>query len=100
MNGGISLVRTHQGRELAEHLTAPDLHGADLGDVTRRRRAAGGLQVDDDERELPQLAHRTLGGRDRIVEQQLEGSRRTRGRQRGARVRHGRTVGATTDKTG
>ncbi len=43
-----------QGRELAEHLTAPDLHRPDLGDGLRQRRSTGGLQVDHDEGDLTQ----------------------------------------------
>ena len=48
------LARVDQGRELAEHLAAAHLDRADLGDRLRRGRAAGGLQVDDDEGDLAQ----------------------------------------------
>ena len=43
-----------EGLELAEHLPAADLDRADLGDRAVLRRAAGGLQVDDDERDVRQ----------------------------------------------
>ena len=53
-------LRVHQGGELADHLAAADLDRADLGDRvvaavrTGLGAAAGGLQVDDDERDVPQ----------------------------------------------
>ena len=53
-----------QGLELAEHLAAADLHRADLGDRAVLRRAAGRLEVDDDERHVrqpgPELLDRHL----------------------------------------
>ena len=44
----------HERLELAEHLPAADPDGADLGDRAVLRGAAGGLQVDDDERDVGQ----------------------------------------------
>ena len=43
-----------QGGELAELFPAADLDRADLGDAVSVRRAAGGLEVEDDERDRPQ----------------------------------------------
>ena len=59
-------ARVDQGLELTEHLAAPDLHGADLGDHrTGGGRAARGLEVDHAERDVaqrpPQLVERALG---------------------------------------
>jgi hypothetical protein len=51
----------HERLELAEHLAAAHLDRADLGDAGVDRCAAGGLEVDDDERDVDQL-HRVLPG--------------------------------------
>lgn len=48
MNAGIGVVAA-PGLELAQHLTAAHLHGADLGDVAVAWTAAGGLEVHHDE---------------------------------------------------
>jgi hypothetical protein len=52
--------------QLTEHLAATYLDGADLGDATRRGGAAGGFEVDDDERHFAQrdaqLIKRALDG--------------------------------------
>jgi hypothetical protein len=58
----------HQGLELPEHLPGAYLDGADLGDAALLGRAAGGLQVDDDERDLTQR-------RPELVESGLDGHR-------------------------
>ena len=58
--------RVDQGLELPEHLAAAYLDRPDLGDPGVGRGAAGGLQVDDDERDLEQrraqLVQRGLHG--------------------------------------
>ena len=59
---GDRLARTHQGLELAQHLAAADLDGPDLGDRRRGRAAAGGLQVDDDERHVVQWRAEVVQG--------------------------------------
>ena len=51
-------ARVHERVEPAEQLTAPQLQRADLGDPVEAGRAAGGLEVDDDERDL---GERVLG---------------------------------------
>ena len=56
-----------EGLELAEHLAAADLDGADLRDLLGARLAAGRLEVEDDERHLvqrrPELVEAELHGR-------------------------------------
>ena len=60
------LGRVDQGLELAEHLAAAHLDRADLGDAALGRAAAGGLEVDDDERDVGE------GGAE-VVERGLDG---------------------------
>ena len=55
-------ARVHERVEPAEQLTAAQLQRADLGDAVERRRAAGGLEVDDDERDLRERGRRVSGG--------------------------------------
>jgi len=55
-------VRAHQRLELAEHLAGLHLHRADLGDLAVGRRAAGGLEVDDDERDLAERGPELVEG--------------------------------------
>ena len=55
-------ARVDQGLELAEHLAAADLHRADLGDRAVLRRAAGGLEVDDDEGDVGQRRAQVVDG--------------------------------------
>ncbi len=47
--GGMGATGIDEGGELADHLAAPDLHGADLGDAVACGIGPGGLEVDDDE---------------------------------------------------
>lgn len=64
-------ARAHQGVELADHLAAADLHRPDLGDLVAVGAAAGGLEVDHDERGGDQrhadLVQRALDGHGRHV---------------------------------
>ena len=53
--------RVDEGLELAEHLTAPDLDRADLGDHVGLG-AAGGLQIDDAERHLREVGTKIIEG--------------------------------------
>ena len=54
ISGGMRAAGIDQRRELAEHLAAAHLDRADLGDRLGVGAAAGGLQVDHDEGDLPQ----------------------------------------------
>ena len=98
-------ARVDQRLELAEHLAAADLHRADLGDHRPALgRAAGGLEVDDTERDVAQRAAqlvesalrlppggRTLdrsGGTAGHVVDARSGHRQTPGRRAGYARRH------------
>jgi hypothetical protein len=67
IDGGV-----HQRGERAEALAAAQLHRPDLGDPVVRRRAAGRLDVDDDEGDVaqrgPEVVERSLHPR-MVVEQ-------------------------------
>ena len=52
ISGGIGRAGVDERLERAEALAAADLDRADLGDAARLRRAAGGLEVDDAERDV------------------------------------------------
>ena len=74
------MARVDQRLQLAEHLAAAHLDRADLGDAGVLRAAAGRLEVDDDERDVPQRGAE-------LLERGLElGARRPR---RAGRGRHG-----------
>ncbi len=49
--GGNHAAGFDQGGEFPEHLAAADLYRSDFGDTGLGRRTAGGLEVDDDERQ-------------------------------------------------
>ena len=55
-------TRIDQCLERAKALAAPDLHRADFGDPAPRRGAAGGLEVDDTERDLGQRRSHVVEG--------------------------------------
>ena len=78
-------ARVDQRLELAEHLAAADLHRADLGDRAVLRRPAGGLEVDDDERDVRQR-------RAEFLDRHLRGSGRA-----AVEKGTGRTVGRGND---
>ena len=62
MNAGIGPRGVDQGLELAEHLAAAHLDGADLGDRRVGGAAARGLEVDDDERDIGQCGAQVVEG--------------------------------------
>ena len=85
-------TRVDQGLELAEHRAAPHLHGADLGDRAVLRRAAGGLEVDDDERDLGQSRADVVDGHLLVADRLAPHG--------GSGDGHGRTVGRGGDSPG
>ena len=63
MKAGTGMPGVDEGLELAEHLAAAHLHGADLGDAVDPGRAAGRLEVHHDEGDVPQRRAEVVEGR-------------------------------------